>query len=130
MKKIYTILPIGLLLTVGLLALVVTIGCKSMPPTDGEIVIYPTSELKHDTITIDSTYSVVSAIVTLQGHTTDSLFLWFSDESGSFWKETFVGDINATCSNDWYNETLPVSYYTKSTNDGDSVVIKYSFGVL
>lgn len=128
MKKIYSFLHIGLLLTIGLLA--ITIGCKSTSPTDGVMVIYPTSEWKHDTIAIDSTYLVVGAMVTLQGHTTDSLFIWFSDSTGSFCKESFIGDINTTLRNDWYNETLPVSYYTKSSNSGDSVVLKYSFVVL
>ena len=121
MKKI-------LLLCAALLALAAMISCKSENPTDGVMVIYPRCELQTDTIAIDSTYLTWCAFVTLKGHTQDSLFLSFGD--GYFWKVKLIGDIDTTCQNDWYNELLPITYHTKTTNDGDSLIIKYSFGVL
>ncbi len=102
-------------------------ACKSAPPTDGVMVIYPKCEQRTDTIAIDSTYLLWCASVSLKGHTQDSLFLSFGE--GCFWKVGLIGDIDTIYQNDWYDE-LPITYHTKTTNDGDSVIIKYSFGVL
>ena len=102
-------------------------ACRSEPPTDGIMVIYPKCEQRTDTIAIDSTYLLWCASVSLKGHTQDSLFLSFGE--GRFWKVGLIGDIDTIYQNDWYDE-LPITYHTKTTNDGDSVIIKYSFGVL
>ena len=120
MKKI-------LLVCAAMVFLAAMTGCKSEPPTDGVMVIYPKCEQRTDTIAIDSTYLLWCASVSLKGHTQDSLFLSFGE--GCFWKVGLIGDIDTIYQNDWYDE-LPLTYHTKTTNDGDSVIIKYSFGVL
>ena len=120
MKKI-------MLLCAALLVFTAMTGCKRGKPTDGTMVIYPKCGLQTDTIAIDSTYLPWCAIVTLKGYTQDTLFLSFGD--GSFWKFKLIGNIDTNCKNDWYDELLPVTYHTKTTNDGDSLIIKYSFGV-
>ena len=125
MKKI-------MLLCTAMLALAAMTGCKSESenenPTDGEIVIYPRSELQTDTISIDSTYLPWCVNLKLKGRTQDTLFLSFGD--GSFGDVKLLGNIDTTDQNDWYSELLPATYHTKTTNDGDSLIIKYSFGVL
>ena len=87
-------------------------------PFDGEIVIHPSSEEQFDTLmSADTTDHISTAFISLKGYTRD----------GCFRKVKLVGDIDTTYRNDWYDRTLPVSYHTRTTTDGDSVVIKYRF---
>ncbi len=93
-------------------------------PFDGEIVIHPSSEEQFDTLmSADTTDHISTAFISLKGYTRDTLYLSLSE--GCFWKVKLVGDIDTTYRNDWYDWTLPVSYHTRTTTDGDSVVIKY-----
>ena len=93
-------------------------------PYDGELVIYPSNEMQTDTlVSADTTQMISCAEVSLKGYAKDTLFLSFSD--GSFWEVKLIGDIDTTYRNDWYDEYLPVSYCTKTSNNSDSVVIKY-----
>ena len=93
-------------------------------PFDGEIVIHPSSEEQVDTLMCADTTALIStAFVSLKGYTQDTLYLSLSE--GCFWKVKLIGDIDTTYRNDWYDETLPVSYHTRTTTNGDSVVIKY-----
>ena len=93
-------------------------------PYDGELVIYPSNEMQTDTlVSADTTQMISCAEVSLKGYAKDTLFLSFSD--GSFWEVKLIGDIDTTYRNDWYDEYLPVSYCTKTSNNSDSVVMKY-----
>ena len=53
------------------------------------------------------------------------LYLSFSD--GNFWQGALVGNLDKTIRNDWYSDTLLVTYHTHIENKRDSVVVKYSF---
>ena len=108
-------------------ALVIVTSCKSECPWEGKMVIHPGSEIKTDTIAIDSTYLPWCAEVAIKGYSKDTLYLSFCN--GSFWKVKLIGNIDTTYRNDWYNEILPVTYHTRTANDSDSVIIKYSFGI-
>ena len=109
-----------LICVIGLLA-----ACKNETPWDGEIVIHPNSEVRTDTMAIDSTCLPWCVEISLKGYTKDTLYLSFSD--GNFWKGTFVGNIDKTIRNDWYSDTLLVTHHTRTENERDSVVMKYSF---
>jgi len=114
----------------ALIAFTTITACTNKHPTEGQIVIHPKCELKTDIITIDSIYNPFCLNVSLQGQTTDSLYLSFAFCNSKFWNVALLDDIDTTYENDWYNDTLAVTYHTKTANDGDSVVIRYSFGTL
>lgn len=113
-----------------IIALTAMTSCNNKCPNDGEIIIYPTYELKSDTISTDSTSNIFYCEVHLKGHSKDTLYLSFQNGNSHFVETTLIGNIDTTFRNDWYNETLPISYRTRTENDGDSVVIQYRFDVL
>lgn len=113
------ILTLAVLCAVAMMA-----GCGTPYPYDGEVVIHPREDVQTDTLlTTTDPLNISCAEVTLKGYTKDTLFLSFSD--GCFWRVKLIGRIDTTYRNDWYDEYLPVSYHTKTTNDSDSIVIKY-----
>lgn len=101
-------------------------GC-GIPPYDGELVIRPSSETKTDTlVAADTTSYPSSAEVLLKGYTKDTLYLLFSNSNDSFWRDVkLIGNIDTISRNDWYDNCLSVTYHTRTSNDGDSVVLKY-----
>ena len=119
MKKLLVVFT--LIYAIGML-----VACKNETPWDGEIVIHPSGEVKTDIIAIDSTCLPWCAEISLKGYTKDTLYLSFSD--GSFWQGMLVGNIDETIRNDWYSDTLLVTYHTSKEYKSDSVVIQYSFG--
>ena len=119
-----------ILICAAFIAFTTIAACTNECPTEGQIVIYPKCELKTDIITIDSIYNPFCLNVSLHGHTKDSLYLSFAFCNSKFWNVDLVGDIDTTYENDWYNDTLAVTYHTRTTNDGDNVVVRYSFGTL
>lgn len=91
---------------------------------DRAIVICPRSEEQFVTLmSADTTDYINTAFVSLKGYTQDTLYMSFAE--GCFWNLKLIGNIDTTFRNDWYEETLPVSYHTRTTTDGDSVVIRY-----
>ena len=95
-------------------------------PFDGAIVIHPRGEEQFVTlISADTTDFISTAFVSLKGYTQDTLYMSFSEDC--FWRGgvKLNGDIDTTFRSEWYDETLPISYHTRTTTDGDSVVIKY-----
>ncbi|MBP5547979.1 MAG: hypothetical protein J6X58_03690 [Bacteroidales bacterium] len=91
---------------------------------DGELLIKPSNEMQTDTlVAADTTSYPSSAEVSLKGYTKDTLYILFSN--GCFWKAKLIGDIDTTYRDDWYDEYLPFSYHTNTSNDGDSIVLKY-----
>ena len=105
-----------------LCAVAMMAGCGT--PYDGEVLIHPREDVQTDTLlTATDPLDISCAEVTLKGYTKDTLFLSFSD--GCFWRVKLIGRIDTTYRDDWYDAYLPVSYHTKTTNDSDSIVIKY-----
>lgn len=93
-------------------------------PYDREFVIHPSDEMQTDTlVAADTTSDPNSAKVALRGHSNDTLYLSFSN--GRFWEVKLIGDIDTIYRNEWYDVYLPITYYTKTTNDDDSVEIQY-----
>ena len=90
---------------------------------NAEIAIVSTA---FENIAIDSSYLPWCAEISLKGYTKDTLYLSFSD--GSFWQGALVGNIDKTIRNDWYSDTLLVTYHTSKEYKSDSVVVKYYFG--
>lgn len=94
-------------------------------PYDGAIVIYPRGEEQFVTLmSADTTDFISTAFVSLKGYTQDTLYMSFAEDC--FCDLKLIGNIDTTFRNDWYDETLPVFYHTRTTTDGDSVVLMYS----
>ena len=72
----------------------------------------------------DTTDFISTAFVSLKGYTQDTLYMSFAEDC--FCDLKLIGNIDTTFRNDWYDETLPVFYHTRTTTDGDSVVLMYS----